>query len=226
MSDESLFVNDVAAARCVVLALHRFPLKEFTSPRKKPEGPGGLFPPKNTTTASQAEDLLWRWASFKNFTLQELKELREDRLLSYGLDQRDHRIEFAHLIAKRQLHSVMEGLSQQSKPSAHDERASSRQPGAGLSAPMSAAALRRFHLHGSGVLRSDQVGQEKPPHALCMRLLLSLILLDPQLRIGTLWDPFRATKFVDFENTCTRSILPLGWDLVVSLAPMLAGQSP
>ncbi|POM61649.1 hypothetical protein PHPALM_29307 [Phytophthora palmivora] len=80
--------------------------------------------PKNTTTPSQAEDLLWRWASLKNFTLQELKELREDRLLSYGLDQRDHRIEFAHLIAKRQLHSVMEGLSQQSKPSAHDERIS------------------------------------------------------------------------------------------------------
>ncbi|POM59100.1 Hypothetical protein PHPALM_36181 [Phytophthora palmivora] len=32
------------------------------------------------------------------------------------------RIEFAHLIAKRQLHSVMEGLRQQSKSSAQDER--------------------------------------------------------------------------------------------------------
>ncbi|POM77933.1 LOW QUALITY PROTEIN: Hypothetical protein PHPALM_4608 [Phytophthora palmivora] len=78
--------------------------------------------PENTTTQSQAEDLFWRWVSLKNFTVQELKELREDRLLSYILDQRDLRIEFAHLVAKRQLHSVMEGLRQQSKSSAQDER--------------------------------------------------------------------------------------------------------
>ncbi|POM68662.1 LOW QUALITY PROTEIN: Hypothetical protein PHPALM_15151, partial [Phytophthora palmivora] len=52
---------------------------------------------------------------------QELKELREDRLLSYVLDQRDLRIGFAHLVAKRQLHSVMEGLRQQSKSSAQDD---------------------------------------------------------------------------------------------------------
>ncbi|POM61182.1 hypothetical protein PHPALM_29841 [Phytophthora palmivora] len=87
---------------------------------KKPEDRGGLFP--NTTTQTQAEDLFWRWVSLKNFTVQELKELREDRLLSYVLDQRDLRIEFAHLVAKRQLHSVMEGLRQQSKSSAQDER--------------------------------------------------------------------------------------------------------
>ncbi|POM76872.1 ATP-binding cassette (ABC) Superfamily, partial [Phytophthora palmivora] len=63
-----------------------------------------------------------RWVSLKNFAVQELKELREDRLLCYVLDQRDLRIEFAHLVAKRQLHSVMEGLRQQSKSSAQDER--------------------------------------------------------------------------------------------------------
>ncbi|POM70203.1 Hypothetical protein PHPALM_13392, partial [Phytophthora palmivora] len=98
--------------------------------RKKSEDRGGLFPvwgylwvqPENTTTQTQAEDLFWRWVSLKNFTVQELKELREDRLLSYVLGQRDLRIEFAHLIAKRQLHSVMEGLRQQSKSSAQDER--------------------------------------------------------------------------------------------------------
>ncbi|POM69195.1 Hypothetical protein PHPALM_14545 [Phytophthora palmivora] len=129
VQDEPLFGNDIEAARCVLLAPHRIiPLKEFTSLRKKPEDRGGLFPvwgypwvlPENTTT--QAEDLFWRWISLKNFTIQELKELREDRLLSYVLDQRDLRIEFAHLIAKRQLHSVMEGLRQQSKSSAQDER--------------------------------------------------------------------------------------------------------
>ncbi|POM63689.1 Hypothetical protein PHPALM_20877 [Phytophthora palmivora] len=103
---------------------------EFTSLRKKPEDRGGLFPvwgypwvqSENITTQSQAEDLFWRWVSLKNFIVQELKELREDRLLSYVLDQRDLRIEFAHLVAKRQLHSVMEGLRQQSKSSAQGER--------------------------------------------------------------------------------------------------------
>ncbi|POM66251.1 Hypothetical protein PHPALM_17921 [Phytophthora palmivora] len=70
--------------------------------------------PENTTTQTQAENL--------NFTVQELKELREDRLLSYVLDQRDLRIKFAHLIANRQFHSVMEGLRQQSKSSAQGER--------------------------------------------------------------------------------------------------------
>ncbi|POM59666.1 ATP-binding cassette (ABC) Superfamily [Phytophthora palmivora] len=102
---EPLFVNDIEAAR------YR----------------GGLFPvwgypwvqPENTTTQTQAEDLFWRWDSLKNFTVQELKEHREDRLLSYVLDQRDLRIEF---VAKLQLHSVMEGLRQQSKSSAQDER--------------------------------------------------------------------------------------------------------
>ncbi|POM61244.1 ATP-binding cassette (ABC) Superfamily [Phytophthora palmivora] len=119
---EPLFINDIEAARCVLLAPHRIPLKEFTSLGKKPEDRGGLFPvwgypwvqPENTTTHTEAEDLFWRWVSLKNFTVQELKELREDCLLSYVLDQRDLRIEFAHLIAKRQLHS--------SKSSAQDER--------------------------------------------------------------------------------------------------------
>ncbi|POM60303.1 ATP-binding cassette (ABC) Superfamily [Phytophthora palmivora] len=41
---EPLFVNDIEAARCVLLAPHRIPLKEFTSLRKKPEDCGGLFP--------------------------------------------------------------------------------------------------------------------------------------------------------------------------------------
>ncbi|POM59761.1 ABC Superfamily [Phytophthora palmivora] len=130
VQDEPLFVNNIEDARCVPLAPHRIPLKEFTSLRKKPEDRGGLFPvwgypwvqPENTTTQTQAEDLFWRWASLKNVTVQELKELREDRLLSYVLDQRDLCIEFAHLIAKRQLHSVAEGLRQRSKSSAQDER--------------------------------------------------------------------------------------------------------
>ncbi|POM74828.1 ABC Superfamily [Phytophthora palmivora] len=65
VQDDPPFVNDIEAARCVLLAPHRIPLKEFTSLRKKPEDRGGLFPvwgypwvqPENTTTQTQAEDL-------------------------------------------------------------------------------------------------------------------------------------------------------------------------
>ncbi|POM58706.1 ATP-binding cassette (ABC) Superfamily [Phytophthora palmivora] len=117
---EPLFVNNIEAARCVLLAPHRIPLKESTSLRKKPEDCGGLFSvwgypwlhPENTANQTQAEDLFWRWVSLKNFTVRELKELHGDRLLFYVLDQRDLRVEFAHLIAMRQLHFVTEGLKQ------------------------------------------------------------------------------------------------------------------
>ncbi|POM69776.1 LOW QUALITY PROTEIN: Hypothetical protein PHPALM_13923 [Phytophthora palmivora] len=126
VQDEPLFVNDIEAAKCVLLAPHRIPLKEITSLWKNRKtvvvsfSCGAIL--GNPAIQSQAEDLFWRWVSLKNFAIQELKELREDRLLSYVLDQRDLRIEFAYLIAKLQLHSVMEGCRQQSKFSAHDER--------------------------------------------------------------------------------------------------------
>lgn len=127
---EPLFIEDIEAARCVLLAAHRIPLKEFTSLRKKPEDRGGLFPvwgypwvqPENTTTPTQAENLFWSWVSLHEYSAQELNELREDRMLSHVLDQRDLRIEFAHLIGKRQLHSSMERLKQAARSGAHDER--------------------------------------------------------------------------------------------------------
>ncbi|POM63908.1 Hypothetical protein PHPALM_20632 [Phytophthora palmivora] len=166
VQDGPLFVNDIEAARCVLLAPHRIPLTEFTSLH---------------------------------------------RLLFYVVDQRDLRIEFAHLIAKQRLHSVMEGLRQQTKSSVQDKRGygsanpgtvhrkatkkprctyapavadpksqqpSGSQPGAGLRAPtssvtrgnpatsqaagasQSAAAPGRPAPHGSGARRSGQGGQE------------------------------------------------------------------
>ncbi|KAG4040958.1 hypothetical protein PC123_g23511 [Phytophthora cactorum] len=39
-----LFTENIEAARCVLLAPHRIPLKEFTTRRKKPENRGGLHP--------------------------------------------------------------------------------------------------------------------------------------------------------------------------------------
>ncbi|POM75299.1 ABC Superfamily [Phytophthora palmivora] len=44
VQDEPLFVNDIEAARCALLAPHRIPLKQLTSLRKQPEDRGGLFP--------------------------------------------------------------------------------------------------------------------------------------------------------------------------------------
>ncbi|POM79048.1 ABC Superfamily [Phytophthora palmivora] len=83
IQDKPLFVNDIEAAR-------RFPVWGYP-----------WVQVENTTTQTQADDLFWRWVSLKNFTVQELKDFREDYLLSYVLDQPDLRIEFAHLIAKR-----------------------------------------------------------------------------------------------------------------------------
>ncbi|POM75764.1 Hypothetical protein PHPALM_7089 [Phytophthora palmivora] len=244
VQDEPPFVNDIATTRCVLLISHRIPLKEFTSLRKKPEGHGGLFPvwgypwvqPENTTTQPQAEDLFWRWVSLKSFIVQGLKELREGRLMSCVLDQRDLGIEFAHLIAKRQLHSVMEGLRQQSKSSAQDERGygsvnpgtvhrkaakkplityaptvadprshqpSGSQPEVGLPAPtrvtppfhkqlvlpMVPPPLNDSHHIEVGLAVPIKEGSSSSRTRLSTRLPLSRILLDPQLRVGTLWGP-------------------------------------
>ncbi|POM60742.1 hypothetical protein PHPALM_30356 [Phytophthora palmivora] len=180
-----------------------------------PEDRGGLFPvwgysraqPENTTTQSQTEDLFWRWVSLTNFTVQELKELREDRLLSYVLDQHDLRIEFAHLIAKRQLHSVMDGHRHQSK-SAYDGRGLRavnlervfRLPRVlrrGATSPVhKQLALPRVPPLSDDLLHMEvelvvpiKEGRRSSHTPLSTRILLRLILLDPQLRVGTPWGP-------------------------------------
>ncbi|POM62876.1 ATP-binding cassette (ABC) Superfamily [Phytophthora palmivora] len=162
VQDEPLFVNDIEATRCVLLAPHRIPLKEFTSLRKKPEDRGGLFPvwgypwysPITPRTNPRQKTCSGDGLGFKRTS--------GSSLLPYVLDQRVLRIEFAHLIAKRQLHTVLEGLRQQSKSGAQGERGygsvnpgtprttyapavadprsqqpSGSQPGAGLPAPTS-----------------------------------------------------------------------------------------
>ncbi|POM76560.1 Hypothetical protein PHPALM_6187 [Phytophthora palmivora] len=240
---EPLFVNAIEVAWCVLFAPHRIPLKEFTSLRKKPEDRGKLFPvwgypwvqPENTTTQSQTEYLFWRWVSLKNFTVQELKELREDRLLSYVLHQRDLRIEFVHLIAKRQLHSSKSGAQDERRygsvnPGTIHRKAAKKprttcapavdpksqqplgsQPGAGLPAPTSSvtrgipAIHKQLALPRARPLLGDPLhmvvepavpikeGRRSSRTRLSTRFLLSLILLDPQLGVGTL-DVFRQLR--------------------------------
>ncbi|GMF43900.1 unnamed protein product [Phytophthora fragariaefolia] len=109
--NEPLFQENIEAARCVLLAPHRIPLKEFTSLRKKPETKGGLHPvwgypwvqPEGTTGFPQAESVFWAWVLEQGYQRQELDQLKAELALSSVLDQRELRIEFAHLIAKRQL---------------------------------------------------------------------------------------------------------------------------
>ncbi|POM75325.1 LOW QUALITY PROTEIN: ATP-binding cassette (ABC) Superfamily [Phytophthora palmivora] len=210
VQDEPLFGNDIEAARCVLLAPHRIPLKEFSSLEDR----GGLFPvwgylwvqSENTTIQSQAEDLFWRWVFLKNFTVQELKELREDRLLSHVLDQRELRIDLSPELkmSAGKVPLILGPYTAAKKPRTtyapavvdpKPRQPSGNQPGAGLPAPtssvtrgnsatsqaagasQSAAALGRPAPHGSGARRSDQ-GSGRSPR-LNMKILLSLIILDP-----------------------------------------------
>ncbi|POM69887.1 Hypothetical protein PHPALM_13790 [Phytophthora palmivora] len=121
VQDEPLFVNDIEAALSVYCSHHtEFLLRNLQASVRNRMTAVGPSPcgAREHHTQSQTEALFWRWVSLKHFLVQELKELREDRLLFFDLGQPDLRIAFDHLIAKRQLHPVMEGLRQQSKSSA------------------------------------------------------------------------------------------------------------
>ncbi|POM62781.1 hypothetical protein PHPALM_28013 [Phytophthora palmivora] len=194
VQNEPLFVNDIEAARCVLLAPHRIPLKEFTSLWKKPEvrSPCGgtlAYSPRTPQPNLRQKPVLEM--------VQELKELREDRLLSYILDQRDLRIGFAHC-------SVNPGTVHRKaakKPRTtygpavvdpRSQRHSDSQLGAGLLAPT--CPVTRDNLTTSQAAGASQVmevelsvpikeGGRSPHTLLSMMLLLSLILLDPQLRV-------------------------------------------
>ncbi|ETL34209.1 hypothetical protein L916_13527, partial [Phytophthora nicotianae] len=124
---EQLFTDNIAAARCVLLAQHQILLKDFTTCRKKPENRGGLYPvwgypwvlPENCPSWSSCEDMFWAWVETLKYSPTELPELREDRLLSKILDQRDLCIRFVHLGSKRQL---PRHIQKRVASSAHDER--------------------------------------------------------------------------------------------------------
>ncbi|KAG3078944.1 hypothetical protein PC121_g7128 [Phytophthora cactorum] len=106
-----LFTKNIEAARCVLLAPHRIPLKEFTTRRKKPENRGGLDPvwgypwvcPENCQSWGAAGLLFWKWVASHSYSQEKLRELQQDLLLSYIQDQRNLQIEFAHLVSKRLL---------------------------------------------------------------------------------------------------------------------------
>ncbi|OWY99966.1 ABC transporter, partial [Phytophthora megakarya] len=124
---QDLFKTDMEAARCVLLASHRMEPKEFASLRKKPEASGGLHPvwgypwvqPEHTSTVPEAEALFWKWIFLKGYSAQKFPE---EKTLSNILDQRDLRIQFAHLISKRQLSKEIARPKRNIGSSAHDER--------------------------------------------------------------------------------------------------------
>ncbi|KAG3126169.1 hypothetical protein C6341_g25487 [Phytophthora cactorum] len=85
-----LFTENIEAARCVLLAPHRIPLKEFTTRRKKPENRGCLHPvwgcPENCQSWGSADLLFWKWVASHSYSQEKLRELQQYRLLSYVLD--------------------------------------------------------------------------------------------------------------------------------------------
>ncbi|ETL82684.1 hypothetical protein L917_17197 [Phytophthora nicotianae] len=78
-------MDNVEAARCVLLAQHQIPLKDFTTCRKKPENRGGLYPvwgypwvlPENFPSWSSCEGIFWAWIETLKYSPTELQELRE-----------------------------------------------------------------------------------------------------------------------------------------------------
>ncbi|KAG4038550.1 hypothetical protein PC123_g25886 [Phytophthora cactorum] len=79
-----LFTENIGAARCVLLAPHQIPLKEFTTRRKKPEDRGGLHPvwgypwvcPDNCQSWGAADLLFWKWVAYRSYSQEELRELQ------------------------------------------------------------------------------------------------------------------------------------------------------
>ncbi|ETK88025.1 hypothetical protein L915_07652 [Phytophthora nicotianae] len=89
-----------------------------------PENWGGIYPvwgyprvlPENWPNWSSCEDMFWAWVETLKYSPTELQELREDRLLSKILDQRDLRFGFVHLVSKRQLPTGIQKCAASSAP--------------------------------------------------------------------------------------------------------------
>ncbi|KAG2957438.1 hypothetical protein PC118_g24022 [Phytophthora cactorum] len=64
--------------------------------------PFGVTPGSAPRTASRGAPPTC-WVASHSYSQEELRELQQDRLLSCIVDQRDHRIEFVHLVSKRLL---------------------------------------------------------------------------------------------------------------------------
>ncbi|POM59729.1 ABC Superfamily [Phytophthora palmivora] len=105
IKDVPLSLKNIEAARCVLLAPHRIPIKEFTRLRKKSETKGGLHPmwgfpwvqPENIPSDAQFKAIFWSWVPHKGYPV---KELQAEAQLEIMLIQRDRQVQFAHLVAK------------------------------------------------------------------------------------------------------------------------------
>ncbi|KAG2980982.1 hypothetical protein PC121_g17368 [Phytophthora cactorum] len=165
-----LFTENIEAARCVLLAPHRIPLKGFTTRRNKPENRGDLHPvwgypwfcpencPENCQSWGAADLLFWKWVASHSYSQGELRELRQDRLLSYILDQRDLRIEFVHLVSKRLLPKTFQ---KRAASSAQGERGYELYASAPI--PRSGKKVRTTHeAAAAAVPRSRQPSRSQP----------------------------------------------------------------
>ncbi|POM77785.1 ATP-binding cassette (ABC) Superfamily [Phytophthora palmivora] len=134
--------------------------------RKKSETKGGLHPVwglpwvqlENTSSAAQVEALFWSWVSCKGCPV---KEQQTEAQLEFILIQRDLRVQFAHLVTKRQLVTEMESALSRSSGSREFWTRCIPATSLAAGASRSAAALGRHAPHESGAHRADQEGQTK-----------------------------------------------------------------
>ncbi|POM66511.1 LOW QUALITY PROTEIN: ATP-binding cassette (ABC) Superfamily [Phytophthora palmivora] len=111
-----LFTESIEAARCVLLAPHHIPLQEFIRLRKMPGIKGSLHP---VWGFPWFEALFWGWVPHKGCPV---KERQVEAQLEFILIQRDLRVQFAHLVVKRQLVTEMEVLRSSTQPPSQRKR--------------------------------------------------------------------------------------------------------
>ncbi|POM66036.1 ATP-binding cassette (ABC) Superfamily [Phytophthora palmivora] len=220
-----LFIENIEAARCVLLVPHQIPLKEFTRLRGKSE------------TKGAGEYLLSCTGRWDPHTGCPVKELQAEAQLEFILIQQDLRVQFAHLVAKRQLLTEMEVLRCSTQPFSQRERGAQQPsgslPGVGLPAPIGSLALPGAPplsddtLHGKVELGIPiQESRQIPRSNLNMRLVLSLSLLDSLIRVLVLQRLFCRTKCVNPVIEYMRFRLHLTLGLAVWPPPRLANQLP
>ncbi|KAG2862378.1 hypothetical protein PC118_g8984 [Phytophthora cactorum] len=169
-----LFTENIEAARCVLLAPHRIPLKEFTTRRKKPENRGGLHPvwgypwvcPENCQSWGATDLLFWKWDFQKRAASSAQGERGYELYASAPIPRSGKKARTTHEAAaasvprSRQPSGSQPGAAQSAPTSSVSRGIPATSPGAG--AFRQGAARGRPAPRGSGSFHYGQGEVEKP----------------------------------------------------------------
>ncbi|POM64659.1 Hypothetical protein PHPALM_19780 [Phytophthora palmivora] len=163
--DVSLFLENIDATRCVLLAPHIILLTEFTRLRKKSTNKGDIHPMGGFLGCSRRIPPQLHKSKPYSAAGCPVKEIQAEARLEFILIQRLLRIQFAYLMAKRQLVTEMEVLTSSTQLSSQrrityeaaafdpaSQRPSGRLPLADRLAPMSSVMWVNPPLHYQLVL--------------------------------------------------------------------------